>query len=49
MKRLWRHMKKYIIFAILCPILRILEVLADIYIPYLMSRIVDIGHSKSGH
>ena len=43
MKRLLRHMKKYIFFAILCPILMILEVLADIYIPYLMSRIVDIG------
>jgi len=36
-------MKKYIFFAVLCPILMILEVLADIYIPYLMSRIVDIG------
>lgn len=43
MKKLLRHMKNYIFFAILCPILMILEVLADIYIPYLMSRIVDIG------
>jgi len=36
-------MKKYLIFAILCPVLMILEVLADILVPYLMSRIVDIG------
>ncbi|HHU72718.1 MAG TPA: ABC transporter ATP-binding protein [Clostridiales bacterium] len=36
-------MKKYIAFAIASPILMILEVLADIIIPYLMSRIVDIG------
>lgn len=36
-------MKKYLVFAILSPILMILEVLADIIIPYLMSRIVDVG------
>ncbi|WP_313343923.1 ABC transporter ATP-binding protein [Sedimentibacter sp.] len=36
-------MKKYLFYAILCPILMILEVLADIIIPYLMSRIVDVG------
>ncbi|HHV38913.1 MAG TPA: ABC transporter ATP-binding protein [Tepidimicrobium sp.] len=36
-------MKKYRIFAILSPVLMILEVMADIIIPYLMSRIVDIG------
>lgn len=43
MKRLMKHMRKYIFFAVLCPVLMILEVLADIFIPYLMSRIVDIG------
>lgn len=43
MKALLPYMKKYRIFAILCPILMILEVLADIVIPYLMSRIVDFG------
>jgi len=43
LKRLLKYMKKYTLFAILCPILMILEVLADIIIPYLMSRIVDIG------
>ncbi|HHX11520.1 MAG TPA: ABC transporter ATP-binding protein [Clostridiales bacterium] len=36
-------MKKYIAFAIASPILMILEVFADIIIPYLMSRIVDVG------
>lgn len=36
-------MKKYMFYAILCPILMILEVVADIAIPYLMSRIVDVG------
>ncbi len=36
-------MKKYSFYAILCPILMILEVIADIAIPYLMSRIVDVG------
>jgi len=36
-------MKKYIKFAVFSPILMILEVIADIAIPYLMSRIVDVG------
>lgn len=43
MKKLLPYMKKYTVFAILSPILMILEVLADIVIPYLMSLIVDIG------
>ncbi|MCR1900160.1 ABC transporter ATP-binding protein/permease [Irregularibacter muris] len=43
MSKVLRYMKKYRIYAILSPILMILEVLADIIIPYLMSRIVDIG------
>ncbi len=43
MKKLLPFMKKYRMFAILSPILMILEVLADIIIPYLMSRIVDVG------
>jgi len=36
-------MKKYMRYAILCPILMVLEVIADIAIPYLMSLIVDVG------
>jgi len=36
-------MKKYALFALLSPIMMILEVLADVFEPYLMSNIVDIG------
>ncbi|HLR21659.1 MAG TPA: ABC transporter ATP-binding protein [Tissierellaceae bacterium] len=43
MKKLLPYMKKYRIYAILTPILMILEVLGDIMLPYLMSRIVDVG------
>ena len=43
MKKLLPLLKKYIKFAVLSPILMILEVCADIAIPYLMSRIVDVG------
>ncbi|HNZ82791.1 MAG TPA: ABC transporter ATP-binding protein [Sedimentibacter sp.] len=43
MKKLLPLMKKYMKYAVLCPILMVLEVAADIAIPYLMSRIVDVG------
>ena len=43
MRRLLPYMKKYWSFALLSPLLMILEVISDIAIPYLMSRIVDIG------
>lgn len=43
MKTLLPFMKKYMVYAILSPIFMILEVLADIIIPYLMSQIVDVG------
>ncbi|HZK58023.1 MAG TPA: ABC transporter ATP-binding protein [Clostridia bacterium] len=43
MNELLSHMKKYRIFAILAPIFVILEVLGDIILPFLMSKIVDIG------
>lgn len=43
MRKLLPYMKKYIFFAIASPILMILEVLADIIIPYLMAKIVDVG------
>lgn len=43
MKKLLPLMKKYIAFAIASPIFMICEVFADIIIPYLMSRIVDVG------
>ncbi|WFA07992.1 ABC transporter ATP-binding protein [Tissierella sp. Yu-01] len=43
MKKILPFMKKYTLYAISSPILMILEVLADIFIPYLMSLIVDVG------
>lgn len=43
MRKLLPLLKEYRHYAILSPILMILEVLADIIIPYLMSRIVDVG------
>lgn len=36
-------MKKYRTYAILSPIMMILEVAADVLVPFLMSRIVDVG------
>ena len=43
MRELLPHMKKYRLYAFLSPILMILEVLTDIAVPYLMSKIVDVG------
>ena len=43
MKKMLPYMKKYLKYAILSPILMILEVLTDISIPYLMAKIVDVG------
>ena len=43
MRKLLPFMKKYVLYAISSPILMILEVAADIFIPYLMSLIVDVG------
>lgn len=43
MRKLLPYMKKYALYAFLSPVFMILEVLADIIIPYTMSRIVDIG------
>ncbi|SHI58020.1 ATP-binding cassette, subfamily B [Lutispora thermophila DSM 19022] len=43
MRKLLTFMKKYAIYAFLSPLFMILEVLADIIIPYIMSRIVDVG------
>ena len=43
MRRLLPYMKKYIPYAILSPLMMILEVFADVFEPYLMAQIVDIG------
>ncbi len=42
-KRLLKYVKPYTFYAILCPLLMILEVSMDVYIPYLMADIVDVG------
>jgi len=43
MKKLLPLMKKYLVYAISCPLFMILEAGGDIIIPYLMSLIVDVG------
>jgi len=43
LKKLLPLIKKYIVFTILSPLFMILEVVGDVLIPYLMSRIVDVG------
>ena len=43
MKRLLPYMSKYKAYAILTPILMVLEVATDIFIPFFMARIVDVG------
>lgn len=42
-RKLLPFMKKYRWYALLCPLLMILEVISDILIPYLMSLVVDVG------
>jgi len=43
LKKLLPYLKKYRAYAFLSPVLMILEVLTDVSVPYLMSRIVDVG------
>lgn len=43
MKTLLPYMRKYREYAILCPLLMVLELSSDILIPYLMSLVVDVG------
>lgn len=43
MNKLLSYMEKYKVYAILTPILMMLEVMTDIFIPYLMAQIVDKG------
>ncbi len=43
MKKLIPYMSKYKLYAFLSPLFMILEVGTDITIPYLMSKIIDIG------
>ena len=43
MKKLFRYLKPYRLFAVLSPLLMMGEVLADLCLPYLMSFIVNYG------
>lgn len=42
-RRLLKHVKQYTWYAVLCPILMVIEVAMDVFIPYLMADIVDVG------
>ena len=48
MKTIFHYLKKYSFFAIISPILMICEVMADLFLPKLMSVIVDCGINASG-
>ena len=43
MKKLFKYLKPYAVFAVLSPLFMIGEVTADLMLPYLMSYIVDYG------
>lgn len=43
MRKLWKYLKPYRRYAVLSPLLMILEVTADLCLPYLMSFIVNYG------
>lgn len=42
-RRLLSYVKQYKVATILCPIMMMFEVAMDVYIPYLMADIVDVG------
>lgn len=48
MKRIFKYLKPYKLFAILSPILMMAEVTADLFLPRFMSVIVDCGIAKGG-
>ena len=43
MRKLFRYLKPYRLFAVLSPLLMMGEVLCDLCLPYLMSFIVNYG------
>mgnify|MGYP000896857766 FL=1 len=47
LRQLSRYMKSYRLKAILSPIMMIIEVLTDVYIPFLMKDIINIGIYES--
>ena len=48
MKTIFKYLKKYSFFAIISPILMICEVTADLFLPKLMTIIVDCGIGANG-
>ena len=48
MKKIFKYLKPYAVFAILAPLLMIGEVVADLCLPKLMTVIVDCGISQNG-
>ena len=48
MKRIFKYLKPYKLFAILSPILMMAEVTADLFLPRFMSVIVDCGIAGGG-
>lgn len=47
LRQLSRYMKSYRLKAILSPIMMVIEVLTDVYIPFLMKDIINIGIYES--
>lgn len=48
MKRIFHYLKPYALLAIISPLLMVGEVLADLFLPKLMTVIVDCGINASG-
>ena len=48
MKTVFRYLKPYALLAIISPLLMIGEVMADLFLPKLMTVIVDCGINASG-
>ena len=48
MKKLFKYLKPYKIFAVMAPLMMMLEVGCDLVLPKLMSVIVDCGITKTG-
>lgn len=48
MRKIFRYLKPYALFAVLSPLLMMLEVCADLMLPKFMSVIVDCGISGGG-
>ncbi len=48
MRRIFRYMKPYAFLAVISPLLMIGEVLADLFLPRLMTVIVDCGINAAG-